>query len=65
VFAGDRLVAQGEPTLERTEVAKNLHLSVTKLGFELIAPVHGDEVRDLRTFAVSGDKASELPRYKG
>jgi len=65
VFEGDRVVAQAEPTLDRPDVAKNLGATAAKCGFELRVPVEGGDSGDLRVFAIEGDSAVELQRWKG
>jgi hypothetical protein len=64
VFAGNRLVAQAQPTIDRPDVAKNLGSGVTRSGYELIVPVQGERTPKLRTFAIAGDSARELPVFK-
>ena len=65
VFAGDRLVGQGEPSLERPDVATNLGANARQSGYEVRVPLEGGDPGALRVFAVSGGAAAELPRWKG
>ncbi len=61
LFAGDRFVAAREPSQERRDVADDLGPGALRSGFSMSAPpgaVSGDA--DLRVFAVSGSRATEL-----
>ena len=64
VFLRDRLVAQGTPSLERPDIAAKFGKSALMSGFRIRAVVTDADERDLRTFAVRGDRASELPLFE-
>jgi hypothetical protein len=65
VFAGDRLIAEGVPAVERPDVAGNLGHQAKLSGFGLRVPLQGVKPSQLRVFAVSGGDAAMLPRWKG
>jgi hypothetical protein len=65
VFAGGRLVAQGEPTLVRPDISGRFGPEAARSGFELRAAVPDGEGDAVRAFAIAGDAASELPRWDG
>jgi hypothetical protein len=58
VFADDRLVAAGAPTLNRPDIADKFGPEVARAGFTISG--QGSEDADLRIFAVSDDRASEI-----
>jgi hypothetical protein len=65
VFAGGRLVAEGVPSVERPDVAKNLGRQAKLSGFGIRVPLQGVKPSQLRVFALSGGDAAMLPRWKG
>jgi Sulfatase len=65
VFAGDRLVAEGAPSVERPDVAKNLGGQAKMSGFGLRVPLQGVDPSQLSVFALSGGEAAKLQRWKG
>ena len=65
VFDDGRLVAQATPTLARPDIVQRFGSdAVAKSGFELRGSATGAKVEDLRVFALSSDRATELPRYQ-
>jgi hypothetical protein len=65
VFSKSQLVAQGEPTSSRLDVAKHLGLRDPRCGFEFTVPLGAGDAKDLRVFALSNGSAIEVPRWKG
>jgi hypothetical protein len=66
VFLDGRVVAQGQPTLQRPDIVENFGSdAVAKCGFELRGGAPGADLDDLRVVALGKDGASELPRYGG
>ncbi len=66
LFAGDRFIAAREPSQERSDVADDLGHGALRPGFPVSAvpgAVSGDA--DLRVFAVSGSRSTELGRLGG
>ena len=56
---------QGRPTLDRPDVVESFDApSVVRSGWELRASASGVELGELRVFALSGGRASELPRFE-
>jgi hypothetical protein len=65
-FVDGHLVGRGEPTEDRPDIVEEFETSaVLKCGFELRAGVPAGDIDDVRVFALSGDGATELPRYGG
>jgi hypothetical protein len=65
VFAGDELIAQGEPNRVRPDIVQRYGTAaVRRSGYELLGGGQGAELSDLRVIAISGDIASELPVYR-
>jgi hypothetical protein len=61
VFAGDRLVTEGDVSESRGDVARQFGSpAIKKAGFELSTVAAASD--DVRVFAVVGDRASELDR---
>jgi hypothetical protein len=65
VFSDGRLVAQGEPTVVRPDIGKTFGPAAARSGFDVRWASRGAKAHDLRAFAVLGDTATELPRWKG
>jgi hypothetical protein len=64
VFAGDRLLAQGVPDIDRDDIVANLNSSaVAKSGYAFRVSGTGIDTDDIRVVAVYGGEASELPVY--
>ena len=64
VFAGDQLLAQGVPDIDRDDIVANLNSSaVAKSGYAFRVSGAGIDTDDIRVVAVYGGEASELPVY--
>jgi hypothetical protein len=65
LVADGRVIAQSRPRGLRNDIqSKYQDSGVARAGFQLRARASGIAVDDLRVFAVSGDSAAQLPRYK-
>jgi hypothetical protein len=65
VFDGTRLVAQGRLTTERPDIVQRYGSDrVARSGYEVRGSAKGAELDHLRVFALSGDRATELPHFK-
>ena len=64
VYADDRLIAQGAPTDDREDVAKDKGAESLKSGFVLSGndPEGSLPASDVHVYAIRGDVASELPK---
>ena len=60
VFAGDELVAAAKPSLAREDIAEEYGSGLLQAGFEVSGPFPGSQDEEVRIFAVSGDRASEI-----
>jgi hypothetical protein len=64
VFAGDQLLAQGVPDIDRADIVANLKSSaVAKSGYAFRVSGAGVDTDEIRVVAVYGGEASELPVY--
>ncbi len=63
VFAGDRLIASGRPSVARPDIADKFGPGFQLSGFELtgVSPGASADTKSVRIFAVSGTRAWEMP----
>ena len=65
VFDGSRFITDADPTVERPDLVKgDPRLAGTRPGFRFNPTARGVSVSDIRVFAVSGDVATELRRFR-